>query len=179
MVMVVHAVSIGRSVCLVAIDYDTRQVHVIHQVKKGDAALFISRLQTRFIHAVAGMCRYTGMMSHEDIDDSITQYFEENTAVAFYLRTDRSCNTHIAQVVSDYRQVVREEGFPEDDTVGLFFDMEENTMLRTTRESREYFVPMEKMLEKYLTHYSQFTRQEVQKAVTRLRCEPENARVLH
>ncbi len=49
---VIHAIKLGRSTCLIAMEVNTLWVHVIHQVNKGDMDGFIQRLNERMVNGI-------------------------------------------------------------------------------------------------------------------------------
>lgn len=49
---VIHAIKLGRSTFLIAIEVNTRWTHVIHKVSKGNMDGFIQRLNERMVNGI-------------------------------------------------------------------------------------------------------------------------------
>ncbi|MEQ5053747.1 hypothetical protein ABN154_18350 [Klebsiella michiganensis] len=151
---VVHAVKIGRSTCLIAMEYQTRWVHVIHQVPKGDVTNFIERLNSRLISGIEWLGDDFSLFSIKDMERSIDRYFRQHKEVRFYQQTDASVMAHISQVSAEYNYVYSNVGsFPDDEETALGFDLKMNDTLRSSKNSKSYAKPLESMLERWIISY--------------------------
>ena len=148
---IVHAVKIGRATCLIAMELNTRWVHVIHQVRKGDVNDFVARLNERLVNGVEWLCADFSLMTAEEMTCSIDRYFELHQELHFYQQTDRSVMTHIAQVSAEYRYIYQCVGaFPDDEETALEFDLRLNDTLRSRKDEPGYWKASEKMLQHWL-----------------------------
>lgn len=151
---VVHAVKIGRSTCLIAMEYQTRWVHVIHQVPKGDVSNFIERLNSRLISGIEWLSEDFSLFSTKDMEKSIDRYFRQHKDVRFYQQTDASVMAHISQVSAEYNYVYSNVGsFPDDEETALDFDLKMNDTLRSSKNNKSYAKPLESMLERWIISY--------------------------
>jgi hypothetical protein len=77
----VHAVRMGCSTSLIAMEYHTRWTHVIHRVRKGDVKGFIERLYFRLINGIewlgTGLLLFTVQEMEVAIGHYQAQYWEE------------------------------------------------------------------------------------------------------
>lgn len=162
---VVQALKIRNTVSLIAIEYESRWVSVIHQVKRGDIEDFISRLHNRIINGVASLCRDSRMITQKNLEKSIAMYLEDQRGVCFYLRSDRSCNSHIAQTARQYKELIKIAGYPPVEELGLVFDMTENETIRSVNGSKDYFYPTGVMLANYLKKYMIFSADKIEQVI--------------
>jgi hypothetical protein len=164
----VHTIRVKRLHCIIAIEKDSRWVHVIHNVAKGDVNEFCRRLHERLINGIANMIAHA-KLTEALLGKSIVNYFAANNDMLFFYKSDRSCNTHSAQVARIYIDSIDECGFPDEELDALLFDMHQNAVIRKTSKSGDYFFPAEDMLEKYLRQYTRMTETEIQDAIKRNR----------
>lgn len=152
---VVHAVKIGRSTCLIAMEFTTRWVHVIHQVRKGDVNGFVERLNGRLINGIEWLGADFSLFTTEQLEASIDRYFKVHRELRFYQQTDRSVITHINQVNARYQDVYHSIGaFPGDEETALEFDLRLNRDWRSRKGEPFDLMVDEKMLIQWITHYS-------------------------
>ncbi len=152
---VVHAVKVGRATCLIAMELNTRWVHVIHRVRKGDVNGFVERLNERLVNGIEWVGTDLSLITPEEMTRSIDRYFECHRELRFYQQTDRSVMTHIAQVSAEYRYVYQSVGsFPDDEETALEFDLRLNDTLRSRKGDSEYWKASEKMLEYWLVTFA-------------------------
>ena len=167
---VVHAVKIGRSTCMIAMERNTRWVHVIHKVRKGDVQGFIERLNARLINGIEWSGDGGTLFTKDEMDRSIEYYFEQHRELRFCQQTDRSVMTHIAQVSAEYQMVYRSVGaFPEDEETALEFDLRLNATLRSKKGDTSYWTASERMLEHWFKTYMSFSDRKAQQRVNRLK----------
>lgn len=121
---VVHAVKVGRSTCLIAMEYETRWVHVIHKAKKGDVGDFVNRLNTRLVNAIDWISADYSLFDEQELMESIDTYFNRHHDLVFIQQTDRSVMAHISQVGQQYERTYKNLGhFPEDETLATSADL--------------------------------------------------------
>lgn len=151
---VIHAVKIGRSTCLIAMEFSTRWVHVIHQVRKGDVNGFVERLNGRLINGIEWLGADFSLFTAEQMDASIERYFTMHRELRFYQQTDRSIMTHINQVSAFYQDVYHDIGaFPGDEETALEFDLRLNHDWRLRKGEAFDLQVDEKMLMHWMTQY--------------------------
>lgn len=128
---VVHAVKVGRSTCLIAMEYETRWVHVIHKVKKGDLEDFVNRLNTRLVNAIDWINADYSLFDEQEFMEGIDAYFNRHHDLVFIQQTDRSVMSHISQVGQQYERTYKDIGhFPEDETQATSADLHFNKYWR-------------------------------------------------
>lgn len=151
---VVHAVKMGRSTSLIAMEFTTRWVHVIHRVRKGDVKGFIERLNNRLVNGIQWLGNQFSLFTVEDLVASAEGYFSQHSEIRFYLQTDRSAMMHINQVSAFYQDFYYSIGaFPEDEETALEFDLRLNNDWRCRKGEAFDLRVDEKMLIHWMTHY--------------------------
>ena len=159
---VVHAVKIGRSTCLIAMELETRWVHVIHQVRKGDVNGFVERLNGRLINGIEWLGADFSLFTTEQMEAAIDRYFTLHQELRFYQQTDRSVMTHIAQASDRYQCAYHDIGvFPEDEETALEFDLQLNNDWRCRKGEPFDLMVDEKMLVNWLKQYVNVDASEV------------------
>ena len=152
---VVHAVKIGRSTCLIALDFNTRWAHVIHQVRKGNVADFIERLNSRLINGIEWLGSDYSLFNTGQMEKAIERYFSLHREIRFYQQSDRSAIAHINQVSGYYQDAYRDFGaFPQDENAALEFDLRVNRDWRCPKGESFDLQVDEKMLLYWMTYYS-------------------------
>lgn len=128
---VVHAVKVGRSTCLIAMEYETRWVHVIHKAKKGDVGDFVNRLNTRLVNAIDWISADYSLFDEQEFMEGINTYFNIHHDLVFIQQTDRSVMAHISQVGKQYERIYKDIGhFPADETQATSADLHSNQYWR-------------------------------------------------
>lgn len=168
---VVHAIKLGRSTCLIAMEYETRYCHVIHQVKKGDMQDFVSRLQERLMNGLEWQGQDYSLFNSVEMEQGIERYFSLHKDVRFYQRTDRSVMSHISQVDGEYSEVYHHNTgyFPPDEKTALDFDFKLNQTWRNRKGDKFELYANEKMIQQWLTQYLCFAPQKVIDAMARMK----------
>lgn len=158
---VVHAVKMGRSTCLIAMEVDTRWVHVIHQVRKGDIEGFIERLNTRLINGIEWLGADFSLFTAQQME--VERYFAKHREIRFYQQSDSSVMGHISQVSAEYPYVYHRVGaFPEDEQTALEFDLQLNNNWRCRKGEKYDLKAGEKMLSLWLQSYMGQNAREIQ-----------------
>ncbi len=167
---VVHAVKMGRSTSLIAMEFSTRWVHVIHQVRKGDVNGFVERLNGRLINGIEWLGTDFALFTREQMDTSIRYFFAQHREIRFYQQTDRSTMTHINQVNAIYQDVLHSMGaFPADEEIALEFDLQLNRDWRCRKGEPFALQVDEKMLLSWMTEYSGKTSLEAEQALAQIK----------
>lgn len=167
---VVHAVKFGRSTCLIAMEYNTRYCHVIHQVRKGDMQDFFSRLQDRLMNGLEWQGQDYSLFDTAEMEQGIGRYFSQHKNIRFYQRTDASVMAHISQAAVEYGDVYHNTGcFPPDEETAVDFDIRLNQTWRTRKGEKYGLRANEKMIQLWLTEYLRLTPQCVNDAMARIK----------
>ena len=167
---IVHAVKIGRATCLIAMEFNTRWVHVIHQVRKDDVNGFVERLNGRLINGIEWLGADFSLFTTEQMEAAIERYFTLHRELRFYQQTDRSAMTHINQVSAFYQDVYHDIGaFPGDEETALEFDLRLNHDWRCRKGETFDLQVDEKMLISWMTHYIGKEQRDAEKSVAAIR----------
>ncbi|MCS2152184.1 hypothetical protein MUU49_06260 [Scandinavium goeteborgense] len=167
---VVHAVKMGRSTSLIAMEFSTRWVHVIHQVRKGDVNGFVERLNGRLINGIEWLGTDFSLFTREQMDAAIDYFFAQHRELRFYQQTDRSTMTHINQVSAIYQDTLHSTGaFPGDEEIALEFDLRLNRDWRCRKGEPFDLQVDEKMLLSWMTQYSGNTYSEAEQALAQIK----------
>ena len=167
---VIHAVKVGRSTILIAIEFDTRWVHVIHQVRKGDVKGFVERLNARLLNGIEWLRSDFSLFTPEQMEAGIKRYFTLHSELRFYQQTDRSAMSHINQVSAVYQDVYCSIGaFPQDEEAALEFDMRLNHDWRFRKGEVFDLQVDEKMIVDWMTNYLGKEKTEAQQSITEIK----------
>lgn len=167
---VVHAVKMGRSTSLIAMEFSTRWVHVIHQVRKGDVNSFVERLNGRLINGIEWLGTDFSLFTQEQMDAAIDYFFARHSEIRFYQQTDRSVMTHINQVSAVYQDTLHSMGaFPGDEEIALEFDLRLNRDWRCRKGEPFDLQVDEKMLLSWMMEYSGKTAFEAEQALAQIK----------
>jgi len=154
---VVHAIKLGRSVSLIAMEYQTRYCHVIHQVKKGDVQGFFGRLQERLMNGLQWQGVDYSLFGEAELDKGFDRYFSAHKDIQFMLRSDKSVMAHIAQVNALYSDVYYDNScYPPNEESALEYDLRLNQDWRNRKGEPYHLQAYEKMLRLWLKDYLQF-----------------------
>lgn len=167
---VVHAVKLGRYVCLIAMESETRYCHVIHQVKKGDIDDFIDRLNLRFMEGIDRLIHKYEIFDALETSHAFERFFSDHQEICFYSRTDRSVMTHINQTNYLYSDICAENhSLPPDEFSALELDLFLNQDLRSTKDNKNFSTAYENMLNYWLTQYNDFNEQQLKETAEKIR----------
>lgn len=164
----VHAIKVKRMYCMIAIEQNSRWVHVIHHIKKGDVYEFTRRLHERLINGIANMIMHV-KDGETLLEAAILNYSSANSDMLFVYKSDRGCNAHCSQVAAVYRDTLDEYGLPGNELEALLFDMQQNAFIRKTKHPEDYFYPAEAMLATFLRQYTPLNEPEIHDGVARNR----------
>lgn len=106
----------------------------------------------------------------EQMDRGVSEFFACHDAVTFLVRGDRSCNSHITQIVSHYGYTYsRVGGYPHNEEEAMSYDLFQNGMLRNRKGAADYFNPKHEMLSRYLYDYMGWDDGKVLAAIAKVR----------
>lgn len=167
---VVHAIKIGRATCLIAMEFNTRWVHVIHQVRKGDMNGFVECLNGRLVNGVEWLGTDFSLFTTEQMEAAIERYFALHRETRFYQQTDRSVMSHINQASALYQDVYHDIGaFPEDEETALEFDLRLNHDWRNPKGEAFALRVDEKMLVHWMTQYVDKSQGDAEQSIADIR----------
>lgn len=118
-----HTIKVKRFYCIVAIEKETRWVHIIHHVKKGDVKEFTRRFHERLVNGIVNMIMHAKPNSIALLDMTVDNYTSTNQEMLFVHKSDKSCNSHISHIAWVYRGVIDEHDFPGNELDAMYFDM--------------------------------------------------------
>lgn len=173
---VIHAIKLGCSTCLIAMEVNTRWAHVIHQVNKGDMDGFIQRLNERMVNGIEWLGQDYQLFKTAQMEKSISRYFRINKELRFYQQTDASVMAHISQVAAFYSQVWQDIGtFPDDEETALEFDLRLNEQWRCRKDEKYDLRADEKMLSLWCKTYMQQNEQWITDMLEKIRSQTQTA----
>ncbi|WP_370611545.1 hypothetical protein [Klebsiella aerogenes] len=151
-------------------EFNTRWVHLIHQVRKGDVNGFVERINGRFINGIEWLGSDFSLFTTEQMEASIARYFTLHRELRFYQQTDRSAITHINQVSAIYKNVYHDIGtFPADEEIALEFDLRLNHDWRCRKGEPFDLRVDEKMLAHWMVQYVGKTQCDAEQSVAIIR----------
>lgn len=149
-----HVKKVARKNVLVAMDYETRFAICLTGVIKGNDPLFMQMFEHHlFVHVKVLM---SSMYAREDmIDNSIERYVNTHQQVRFCRRGDRSMQRHINEAFWQFELAT-------DDYIGhlptgaelISVDDHINEMIKGRNNRKEYFIPKEDFLRRWLEYYT-------------------------
>ena len=166
----VHMVRVQRKPCVLAMEVKTRFAMLFTGLKKGDGVGFINLLVERLANEMAFAAEDVGMAV--DVDVMVANFAARHGAFRFYLRTDRSTQSHLNDVAWHLQIQADEAGcLPEGHEECAMFDEFANEILRTTKGRKDYFVPAEEMLCDWLSSYGGLTPDGVARVRAQIRAQ--------
>ncbi len=164
----VHAKKIKRKNILVVMEYQSRFSITLTNLKKGDELAFLNQFEHHLIvHSHEIMTLVTD--APQAIEDSIDNYHHQHQSCAFYLRGDRSVQSHINDVFWHFEQAVYETGEVLQDVDLIGFDAYVNDIIRNLKGGKDYFFPKREFLRYWLSHYGNCSEKEADKLIEILR----------
>lgn len=149
----VHLVRLHRKPCVLAMELRTRYAMVFTGLKKGDAAGFINALIERLADEMAFAADEAGMALHPQAP--IARFLAHHPAFRFFLRTHRSAQAHLKEVVWQLKHFSDEAGrLPVGHEACATVDAVANRTPRKTSTLKDYFYPGEEMLVDWLITYA-------------------------
>lgn len=139
-----HRVTVARRKCLVVMELQSRYAMVFCGLTKPDFERFPEMFMERLLREALlwlGQERELSESQMQDVADVCLSIVEDQT---YQVGSDRSVMAHINEVAWLLRKCV-EDGYllPEDDLDAMAFGEKANTMLRKTKEHKDYFYPKE------------------------------------
>lgn len=137
-------------------------------LKKSDGVGFINRLVERLANEMVFAAADVGMAT--DVDIMVANFAARREGFRFFLRTDRSTQSHLNDVVWQLKMEADEAGCPpEGHEECVMFDEYANEILRMTKVRKDNFVPAEEMLCDWLGSYDGLTPAGVARVRAQLR----------
>ena len=170
----VHAKKVKRKNVLIVMDYHSRFVITLTDLKKGDELPFLNLLEhhlTVHVHEMMALA----VDNPQAIEDSLEQYFNQHHSCAFHQRGDRSVQSHINDVLWHFERSVDEIGEVPLGVDLIGFDVFVNRLLRKRRAEKDYFYPQHEFLHAWLTHYGERSEFEADRLIEGLKATERTA----
>ena len=143
---VVHVVKQRGEHCVIAMHAESRYAIVMMDVKRGDFEGFVDEFCHRLMNEMHFLCLEKGSVEEEDAVLVAENFVDKHSDVQIYLRSDRSVQAHITDVVNSLNDEVETMGsLPDGADESFEFGRHVNALLRKTRASGDYFYPFEVM----------------------------------
>lgn len=155
---VLHAITVKRKHCLIAMEVNTRFSVILTAMPKGNPDVFIGRFKPRLLDQLFGFGVQSGVLEEEQFATFIDEFMAQTAEIFLCQRSDRSVQAHINDVVSQFTETVDASGYvPDSDSEMLHFSRYINNQLRKVKPSRDYTHPDEQMLLFWLQQFCGFT----------------------
>lgn len=143
---VCHAVKIKRKNCVIAMEVQTRYCIVFTGLKKSDAASFTQRFIKRLATELSLM--HDNPMAHFDLNMKVLAKHHAKAMIC--KRGHRSVQSHINDVVWHLQYHLQNTGeLPSTAKELVNFGVFVNKQIRSTKNSKDYFYPYERMQEQW------------------------------
>lgn len=155
---VLHAITVKRKHCLIAMEVNTRFSVILTAMPKGNPDAFIDRFKPRLLDQLFGFALQSGVLEEEQFAMFINEFMAQTADIFLCQRSDRSVQAHINDVVSQFTETVDASGYvPDNEDEMLHFSAYINNQLRKVKPSRDYTQPDEQMLLFWLQQFCGFT----------------------
>lgn len=155
---VLHAITLKRKHCLIAMEVNTRFSVILPAMPKGDPEVFIDRFKPRLLDQLFGFAQQSGLLKEEQFAFFINVFMAQTAEIFLCQRSDRSVQAHINDVVAQFTETVNASGYvPDNDREMQHFSHYINSQLRKVKPSRDYTHPNEQMLLFWLQQFCGFT----------------------
>lgn len=168
---VLHAVSIKRKNCLIAMEVNTRFAVSVTAVKKADLEYFLEHFKQALIFQVLAYANNNGIWQASDEKIAMGRGLDQMQEFHFFRRSERSVQTHINDVVLMLRDIAdANPAVLEHDQAMLQFNYFTNNKLRKSKAfpTKDYITPYEEMLIFWQQHYLQATHEQLASTRQRL-----------
>ncbi len=150
----VHAVKVQRKHVLIAMHVNTRYAMVFCDLKKGETSSFLGLLVERLFNNMQFFGEEFEMCDEESFHQMLQVFLGFHSSPYFCQRGDRSVQSHINDVAWQFEDRVYEVGsLPNNHEQAGSFDEWMNSLLRKTKQHRDYFYPDEEMFLEWISHY--------------------------
>lgn len=160
----IHTVKLNRKNVLVAMDTDTRFFMLFWGLRKGDVNGFIEQFHIRMVMHI-NLLMKIGDICQSTIDNSLTNYLEHHSKIAFVQRGDRSVQAHINDVTAilgyEYDLWNR---MPNEEDI-FQFDLRHNEILRKRKQDKDYIFPNYEFFHSWLVHYAHMEKLVLERTV--------------
>lgn len=162
---VVHAIKVKRKSVLLAMHAETRYCMVFVGIKRGDLGAFVQRFFERWLNEMQRFGMKLGVLREAELPLIVTRFMSVHGDFQLLQRGDRSVQTHVNEVLRQFRGFVEDFGsFPEDDLEAAAFDDWANDTPRSTKTSKDYFFPCMVMFEAWLRQFCDASDERVAEA---------------
>ncbi|EPJ43411.1 MAG: hypothetical protein OFPII_41780 [Osedax symbiont Rs1] len=160
----VHCINVKGKKVLIAMDFASRFSITLSAISKGDDGTFLNNLELHLIvHITAMLSAVDADPQH--IDSSLERYRNLHDSCAFYLRGDRSVQTHINDVAWHFRNWVDDIGYVPTEVELIDQDVFVNQLLRKRRAEKDYFYPQHEFMHHWLKHYGGYNHAQADRCI--------------
>lgn len=151
---VFHAFKERRKHCVIAMHAFSRYCILFVGVQKQSAAQFFQLFVERLFNEMIFLCDIESHQAKPMVDFVVTQH----RRFIMCQRNDRSVQSHINEVIMDFRYELDEIGqLPQDNDEMYGFGCYTNSALRKTARDNDYFRPAERMRDYWLRTFVQIS----------------------
>ncbi|PHM27984.1 DUF6933 domain-containing protein [Xenorhabdus innexi] len=152
----VHTIKVQRKSVLIAMHIHTRYAMVFCEIKKGNWQAFLSMFIERLFNNMQFLGEKFEMCDKASFEHMLKRFLKMHSKPYFCQRGDRSVQRHINDVAWHFDYHVYEiDEFPKDREQAASFDKWVNSLLRNTKQSKDYFHPEEAMFIEWMQRYQQ------------------------
>ncbi|WCE28470.1 DUF6933 domain-containing protein [Vibrio sp. SCSIO 43137] len=150
----VHAINVQRKKVLIAMHVETRYAMVFVGIRKGDWAGFTNQLLERLFNNMQFFGEEFELCDEQSYEEMFDQFIKLHPKPIFCQRGDRSVQSHINDVAWHFEERVYQIGsLPEEQEEAAGFDEWVNSMIRSTKQKKDYFHPDEEMFIDWMQSY--------------------------
>jgi hypothetical protein len=166
----VHVVNVRGKKVVVMMEHQTRFSITLSGLKKGNEADFLNAFE---LHLSVNMDIMMSAVNAESqaFEGSVERYREQHTSRAFYLRGDRSVQSHINDVVWHFRNAADSQGEVPAEADLIEFDIFSNELLRQRKAAKTYFYPQREFSHAWLRHYAQYSTTQADACIDHLKAK--------
>ncbi|WDD99199.1 DUF6933 domain-containing protein [Thalassomonas actiniarum] len=170
----VHAIKVKRKNVLILMDYHSRFAMTFTGLKKGNQIAFLQMFEQHLHFHIRELIPQVSTDPYI-IDASLERYSHAHSGNAFYLRGDRSVQSHINDVGWHIEMTADEMGALPAGIDLIAFDCYINNTIRNQKGKKGYFVPLQTFLHQWLCQYSEVSQTQADALIKELQ-EKEKAR---
>lgn len=152
----VHAINVRRKKVLIAMHVETRYAMVFVGIKKGNWVEFTNQLLERLFNNMQFFGEELELCDEQSFEEMFSQFIKLHPKPIFCQRGDRSVQSHINDVAWQFENMVDQIGsLPEGHEESASFDEWINSLMRSTKKSKDYFYPDEEMFIDWMQSYGE------------------------
>ncbi len=166
----VHTIKVKGKNVIIVMDYQSRFGITLSALEKGDDIDFLNNFEHHLtVHVLEMMASINA--DSQAIDYSLEHYRHQHNSRAFYLRGDRSVQSHVNDVASHFRSWADEMGEVPIEVDLIAFDDFANQLPRKRKAEKDYFVPQHEFLHAWLTRYGEYNVAQAEACIEKLKAK--------